>query len=375
MRNLAIFGAAGAHPGAAGFAFPALEIDEMVVRCGIIRTPDPAFDPRAPEHARTVLARVRAFSCNYRDKGFMFDLQKQPADRFFVIGSEFVAEVEEVGPEVESLRPGDRVIGQNHYTGRPSPDGIREGIPTNHASRERQVLAEQKLVRIPASMPDEVAAGFSIGAQTAYSMVRKLAPQPGEHVLVTSATSNTSLFAIGALRGCGVHIYATTSSRDADERLRSRGVASVIHVGGGEAGFRDHAGLERIARDIGGFDCVVDPYFDLHLEKAVQLMAPFGRYITCGFAGQNPGAARRSGVKPVDMRGVMLQAMTKNLTLFGNCIGLREDLERALRDYDAGRFDCVVDSVFSGERALEFLDRTYNDRTRFGKVIFRYAAP
>lgn len=374
MRNLVIFGAGPSHGNPVSLTYPVVEIDDMVVRSTILNTPDPAFDLSGPDRARHVLVQVEAFSCNYRDKGFILRLQQFPASRFAPIGSEFVGTVLEAGPGVTSVRVGDRVIGQNHFTGAGlDGEGVPEGISTNRASREYQLLHENKLVRIPATMPIDQAAAFSLGAQTAYSMVRKLAPEPGSNVLVTSATANTSLFAIAALRQHDVTIYATTTSRDFDHRLREAGVDHIVHVGGEAGSFRESAALGELAREIGWFQCVVDPYYDLHMEKAVTLLGPYGRYTSCGLVSQTPGAARRADVKPVDFEILMLHVMTKNLSILGNCIGRREDLERALADHEAGRLRCAVDSVFSGEDTAGFLQRTYADRGRFGKVVFRYA--
>jgi NADPH:quinone reductase-like Zn-dependent oxidoreductase len=366
VRSVAVFGGVGEAPG------PAVEIDGMAVRSGIVELPDPAFDARDPAFARSVVVNVHAFSCNYRDKAFILRMERFPAGQFFTIGSELVGTVVEAGPGVTTLAPGDRVVNQNHYTGRGVDDeGVPEGLPTNHASREYQVFHERKLARIPDRMGDEVAAGFSIGAQTAYSMVRKLDPGPGARVLVPSAGSNTSLFAIAALRHRGVRVFAATTSPAFDERLMALGVERVVHLGGAEPAGEGEP-LSALSREIGGFDCVVDPYFDLHLERSVALMAPGGRYTTCGLLGQNPEVARGAGIQPIDAQTVMLHVMAKNLSILGNCIGLASDLEAALADYRAGRLECVVDSVFGGGDTAPFLDRTFVDRRRLGKVVFRY---
>ncbi len=372
MRNFVVFGATEVTEEIVERYTP-VEIDGMVARSAIVQTPEPAFDPGDPAHARSVLVRVTAFSCNYRDKGFILRLQRQPSRHFFAIGSEFTGTVLAVGPGVETLEPGDRVIAQNHFTGGGvDDDGVAEGLPTNQASKEFHVLHENKLIRIPERMPDEVAAGFSIGAQTAYSMVRKVAPHPGAKVLVTSATSNTSLYAIAALRMHDVQVYAATTSRAFDDRLRAAGADHVVHLGAGGESFRDSEQVTALAQEIGWFDCVVDPYFDLHLEKAVTVLAPFGRYTTCGLLAQNPTVASRAGIRRMNAEAIMVQVMIKNLVILGNCIGLREDLQQAVSDYERGAVECVVDSVFSGTDTAGFLDRTYNDRTRFGKVVFRY---
>lgn len=372
MRSLVVFGTADVTEEIAA-RYPAVEIDGMPARSGIVQAAEPAWDPADPRHARGVVVRVQAFSCNYRDKGYILSLTGKPANACFAIGSDFVGTVVEVGPEVRTLRVGDRVIAQNHYTGVGyDGDGVREGIATSSASKEFQVFHENKLVAIPERMDDEVAAGFSIGAQTAYSMVRKLAPAPGARVLVTSATSNTSLAAIAALRRHDVRVWATTTSRAFDDRLRAAGVDHVVHVGTGADSFAAGGAVDAVAREIGGFDCVVDPYFDLHLEKAVAVMAPFGRYTTCGLLAQNPHVAAAAGIRRMNAEAILVQVLTKNLSIIGNCIGLRDDLRDAVRDHGAGTLPWVVDSTFTGTDTAGFLERTYNDRTRFGKVVFRY---
>lgn len=72
-------------------------------------------------------------------------------------------------------------------------------------------------------MPDVVAAAFSLGAQTAYSLVRKLNLASGENVLITSARSNTALFAIRALRRYSVNVYATSTSPQFVTELQGMG--------------------------------------------------------------------------------------------------------------------------------------------------------
>jgi NADPH:quinone reductase-like Zn-dependent oxidoreductase len=373
MRSLSVFGGYPAVPYLP--AEPVVVIDEAPVRTRIMQCREPGFDPSTEENARRVLIEVKAFSCNFRDKGFMMAMQSVPRNRFFAIGSEFVAVVREVGAEVSTLRPGDRVIGQNHYQMlAPATEGAKEGVATNQSSRELQVFHEDKLVRIPDAMPDEVAASFSLGAQTAYSMVRKAGLQPGDHVLVTAATSSTSNFLLGALKHRGVHVHATTASQAHDERLEALGVERILRITGSRSSFKNNTEVLETALQFGGYAAVLDPFFDLHIERSMGVLRPFGRYVTCGLAAQNAGAARYADVQPMDAQAILLTAMVNNLSIVGNCVGLREDLDAALADWEAGRFAYPVDSVFTGDDAAPFLARTYVDRSRWGKVVFRYDA-
>ena len=364
-----VFGAKGSGPEPTDRS--TIVVDDMMVRSAVIQTAEPTFDRSLERNADQVLIRVAAFTCNYRDKGFLAALQACAPNQFFAIGSEFVGRVVDMGASVTEFKIGDRVIANNHFDGRPqSPDGIRHGLPTNQASREFLVVHARQLIGIPDAMPDAEAAAFSIGAQTSYSMVRRLAPRAGASVLVASASSNTSLFLIGALRNTGAIIHASTTTRHADEKLRSAGAHHIVHVGGELGTFRDGRTIGDYAATLGGFDHIFDPFFDLHLERAVSILAPFGSYITCGLAGQTTAAQSR--IPTMIAEPFLIQMMTKNLSIIGNCLGLREDLDRALSDYATGRITCCVDSTFSDDASAEFLDRTFNSRERIGKVVFVY---
>ena len=251
-------------------------------------------------------------------------------------------------------------------------------MATNCASRAQQVHGERKLRKVPAGMPDGVAAAFSLNAQTAYSMVRKLDLAPGADVLVMSGGSNAALFTIAALRARGANVYASTSTPAFVARLAALGCAGVAAVprGGDPRGTDPRRGMPEIvslAREVGGFDAVVDPFFNLHLATAVQVLNPSGRYVTCGVAGETD-----SGTGPVrpalpDAEAVLRTVVQKNLTIVGNCLGVTDDLDRALHDYSSGALAVVIDSTFSGEaESAAFLTRTFNSGDRFGKVVFRY---
>jgi NADPH:quinone reductase-like Zn-dependent oxidoreductase len=89
-------------------------IDGRPMTFARLEVPDPVFGPQDPANTQRLLLRVQAFSCNYRDKGNLRQLldwahQSGRPDVFFVLGSEFAAEVMAVGAAISDLRVGDRV--------------------------------------------------------------------------------------------------------------------------------------------------------------------------------------------------------------------------------------------------------------------------
>ncbi|WEF31600.1 quinone oxidoreductase family protein [Pseudoduganella chitinolytica] len=165
------------------------------VHFALVQRPDIDLEPADPAHAHDVLVRVHGFSCNYREKGRLLQAARREGGGYLVLGSEFAGTVVKVGAAVADLRPGDRVFGN----GAVDATDAHPGLSTQRASQELQVLPRAKLMRFPATMPFATAAAFSVGAQTAYALVRRLRAARGDQIAVTAASSNTSLFAIAAL--------------------------------------------------------------------------------------------------------------------------------------------------------------------------------
>ena len=372
IRNFAIFG-----PGQFAGEKPQtnVELEGVAIDCRIIETPEPVFDPHAAANHSMVLVRKRGFSLNYRDRAFVLGTAlNAPAGSFAVLGSEFVGEVVACGRGAHGLRPGERVIANNAYPYSGEP-GAPPGIPGNMLSKELQILHAGKLARVSERMSDAEAAGFSIGAQTTFSMIRKLALVSGSVVLLAGGRSNTTLFAIHALKAhafAPAQIYVSTTSERSEQALRALGVAEVIRIDPAKPSFIDHPVVQQVMRDRGGFDAVIDPFYDIHLIPAVAAMKQGGRYITCGVYDQTGHLVGKRRTDPPPVSGVMHRVMVNNLQIIGNCLGLTEDLERALAAHSAGHFPVIVDSVFSDGDAAGFLDRTYNAPDRFGKVVYLY---
>jgi NADPH:quinone reductase-like Zn-dependent oxidoreductase len=363
MRALAIVGRD--HPTNSGV--DTFELEGVTVRCAILEVSDPVFDPVAqPDH---VLLRTLGFSMNFRDRALVLRMAtSDKTEGFYVVGSDFVAEVVAVGVNVTEVAPGDRVIPNCIWP--PQPGIAHAGIPSNHASRELQVLSREAVMRVPPEMDLAVAACFSIGGQTSHSIVRRLSLSAGERVLVTAPRSNTSLFVLAALAGLDVEIHGVTGSGRDAERLRDLGVANLVTVNARSGPIAQATGFAG-ALATGGYHGVADPFSDLYLAQVAPMMAFGARYVTCGFEDQS---SSYTGVERprAQFEGLMGHVMMRNLAILGNCLGTTPDLERAVERHRAGQFPVVMDSVFRDDPA-GFLRRTYTSSERFGKVAFLYA--
>ncbi len=331
-----------------------------------VDSPEPRFTPAPAE----VIVRVLAFSCNYRDKSWSLHLASE-AERLgqpFGFGSDFVGEVVAVGNLVKDLRPGDRVIGDNDY-----PAG--GGLATQAASTGFLRFPQSRLIRVPATMDLDAAATFGVSAQTAYGMVRRsaLGAFSGEtRILLTAGTSSTSLALLPALRAFSSRLSVITTSVEKAGRLRELAAGHILTPLPSDYAPEVRRLLERTLTEQGGFTHVFDPFCDINLPLVLDALAPGGTYVTCGFFRQHnayPNAAAS------DFRPAWDALITRNLNMAGNCLGLTADLEAALADHVSGKYSLPIDSVHPADRPGAFLQRTYNESGKFGKVSCRLNEP
>ncbi len=318
-----------------------------------------------------VVVKIKAFSCNYRDKSIMLHFYKNCKNKsvsgrlcYYPFGSEFVGIVIRVGNHVTSLQAGDRVIPDGTYPVRES--GFQGGLPTNCASQRIQVFHQTQLTKIPDELSDEKAAAFTIAGQTVYSMIRKLQLKAGQNILVTAATSNTSLASIIALSRYNVNIYACSSSDFYLEKLKQIGIKYFFQTSSLE---NDEKILFPVGFD--GFDAVIDPFYDIYLAHVLKYMKFGGKYITCGLYFQNE-LFKEKELFPMSLEQIMSASTIKNISIIGNCLGEKTDLEHAISDFVDGKFDIPIDSVWRDGDFLSFLERTFHIRKRLGKIVYVY---
>lgn len=348
------------------------------IHVGIIEEDDLTLE-NCPDPEYAVLVKKTAFSCNYRDKSILLDFDKKIKEKanngdfhYSYFGSEFVGEVIDVGSKVITFKIGDRVIPNIAY---PSYSKYYSpGIPSNFSSSRIEDFDENKLIKIPndCNLPNEMLAAFPIAGFTAYSMIRKVV-RPNTKVLVTASGSNTSLAVISALSKQPVEVFAMTSNPRIESKLLDLGVSKVLLVNHKLDDYMDDRDFAANMDKIQGFDTIIDPFFDVYLPKVINLLKMDGKYVTCGLHNQFSDFGDDKHVyKGIEFNKLMIRAMINNITIVGNCIGLLDDGNRALNDLINGNFKVVLDSVYSEGQESEFLERTFNSKDRFGKVIFKY---
>jgi NADPH2:quinone reductase len=159
-------------------------------------------------------ARVRhtAIGVNYIDTYHRTGLYKLPLPSG--LGSEAAGVVEAVGPDVDWVKPRDRVA----YS----------GGPIGSYSTARLIPAD-RLVKIPEGVSDETAATLMLKGLTVQYLFRQTYKlQPGETILFHAAAGGVGLIACQWARALGVTMIGTVGSEEKAKLAREHGCAHTI---------------------------------------------------------------------------------------------------------------------------------------------------
>ena len=218
-----------------------------------------------------VLVRVRAASVHVGDwilmtgvpyvmrMGTGLSKPKNP-----VPGTDIAGTVEAVGPQVQSLRPGDDVFGW--CTG---------------AFAEYARAPEDQLVKKPANLTFEQAAAVGVSASTALQLLRDDANvQPGQKVLINGASGGVGTFAVQIAKAFGAEVTGVCSTKNL-ELVRSIGADHVIDYT--QEDFRD--GADR-------YDVILDNVGDRSMPDTRRALTQNGTLLSNG-GGHSTGKLGR----------------------------------------------------------------------------------
>lgn len=164
-----------------------------------------------------ILLRVRAASVNAMDSHYLTGMYvmrpmtglKHPKPTR--PGADLAGEVEAIGRNVTTFKPGDRVF------------GVARGAFSEYACGP-----ETKFALMPANLTFEQAAAIPVAGVTALQGMRdKAKVQPGQKVLINGASGGVGTFAVQFAKAYGATVTAVCSTQNV-ELIRSIGADRVI---------------------------------------------------------------------------------------------------------------------------------------------------
>src|ERR1700738_195904 len=171
--------------------------------------------------ANEVLVRVQAVTVSRPDllwrEGSYFEEPEFPAQ----IGYDAAGIVESIGPEVKTLKVGDRVS-----------TFPATSLLDYAAHAESIIYPETALLVYPQNMTPVQAAAVNTGLFTAYFALLEVAHlKRDQHVVITAASSSMGIAAIQMAKAIGAKSIAVTRSEAKEEALLAVGADHVIIAG------------------------------------------------------------------------------------------------------------------------------------------------
>ena len=167
----------------------------------------PAPKPKPNE----VVVKVSAAGVNYIDVHIREGLY--PSSLPFVIGQEASGIVSEIGADVKSFKPGDRVA----YT----------GIRGSYA--EYAAVPADRLVLLPPGISEQQAAAAMLQGMTAHYLVYDTYPlKKGETALIHAAAGGVGLLLVQMAKNIGARVIATAGTEEKAKLARAAGADEVI---------------------------------------------------------------------------------------------------------------------------------------------------
>lgn len=299
--------------------------------------------PDRPPGPGEVTIRVHAAAVNFADSLMISNQYQHKPPLPIVPGMEASGEVLELGPGVDHLTVGDRVIGYARF---------------GYFAEQATVPAAQ-VFRMPAGMKFLQAAAFPISYGTAHiGLAHRARLLRGETLLVTGAAGGVGIAAIEVGKALGARVVAVASTTEKLELARRHGADYLLNSSTEDV-------VARIKSLVGGVDVAFDPVGGDAFRIALKCMNFEGRILVIGFA---------SGER---------QTIPANHVLVKNCdiIGLswslyrdrRTDVDQGAfaalrRMYEAGQLDPPVTETFPLADAGKALRRLV-DRAAMGKLV------
>jgi len=318
------------------------------IRCKSFGPPDSLVFEELPSPAPKsdeVVVSVKAASVNFPDVLIIENKYQVKPPLPFSPGSELAGVVKHAGPDVTSVKPGDRVMAITGYG----------------AFAEEVVVEAKRILPIPQGMDFSTASAFGLTYATSDHALRDRGElKAGETLLVLGASGGVGLAAIEIGKIVGATIIACASSAEKLAICREHGADEGVNYAAEDL-------RERIKALTGGKgpDVIYDAVGGSYTEPALRSIAWRGRLLVVGFAaGEIP-------------------KIPLNLTLLKGCsiVGVywgdfsrreparfAESMRQLSAWYAAGRLKPHVSAVFPLARAADAL-KLMAARKVTGKVV------
>lgn len=324
------------------------------------------IEPPAPPSAGEVTLRINAVALNHIDvwgwRGMAFAKRKLP----LVIGAEASGTVEEIGPGVSNVLPGQLVSIYGARTCglcracREGRDNLCENVSGVHGfhldgfAQEKVNMPARLLVPAPPGVDAVAAALAPVTFGTVEHMLFDNARlEPGETILIQAGGSGIGTAAIQLAKKHGCTVITTVGSDEKIEKAAALGADHVIN-------YREDRfeGVVRKLTKKKGVDVVFEHVGADTWAGSMLCMKRGGRLVTCG------------STSGVSTQMNLMQLFQQQLRLIGSFGCRMENMADAMQKMARGLVHPVIDTQVGLDDIDTALARM-EGRQVFGKIILR----
>lgn len=309
-----------------------------------LKLQDVPSKPLGPKDARV---QIHVSSLGFMDTLMVRGLYQLKPDLPYIPGACGAGTVVEVGPEVEHVKPGDRVSFLNYFG----------------AFAEEIVTGEQSIVVLPDRMDFVNAATYRLSFSPAYiALVHRARIQPGETLLVTGAAGGVGMATVKLGKLLGARVIGAVGSKGKQQAVLDAGADEVIDYSTESVRDRVKALTEGRGADV-ILDTVGGDVFD-HCMHCINLL---GRIIVMGFT------SGRIPTVPTNL--ILLKNCSVMGVFFGGWMtrdpeGVRKMNSELLELAAAGKIQAHIHAEYPLERVVDAM-KALLDRQTVGKIVIR----
>lgn len=218
--------------------------------------------------AGQVVVRVHAIGVNPVDAYIRSGTYPRKPALPYTPGTDFAGIVDAVGSGVTRVAAGDRVYGH--------------GLASSGAYAELVLTPETGVDLMPDDVSFDQGAAIGVPYVTAWrALFAKAHARAGETVLIHGASGGVGVAAVQIARAAGLHVLGTAGSDRGLDLVASQGAHHVSNHH--EEGYLDAL---RAATGGRGVDVVLEMLANVNLDRALDLLATFGRLVIVGSRGR-----------------------------------------------------------------------------------------
>jgi NADPH:quinone reductase len=240
---------------------------------------------------KQILVRVQAAGVNPVDTYIRSGNYARKPQLPYTPGSDGAGVVISVGPEVDNVKPGQRVFLSGSTSG---------------TYAEAAVCTPEQVHPLPDTASFAQGAALGLPCATAFrALFHRGKVRAGETVLVHGGSGGVGTAAVQLAHGAGIAVFGTAGSAEGRQLVRELGADAVFD-------HKDSAYRQAIldATNGRGVDCILEMLANINLGEDLRLLAHSGRVVVIGSRGSVEINPREAMIKDADIRGMMFSNAT-----------------------------------------------------------------